>query len=166
MTYPNGVAVTNVWDVANRLIYTAAELGGATIAKFLYAYLDPATGRQTPLRYTVTDKDNNTTSYSYDKLNELISAVKKDSWDNILDSRSWSYNENSNRTQQIVNSVTTNYTYDNNNRLLTAGTLTYTWDDNGNLLTRSDGLSFSYDTRDFTASITPPGGSAISMSYT
>jgi len=34
------------------------------------------------------------------------------------------------------------------------------------MLTRSDGLVLSYDGRDFTASITPPGGSAISMGYT
>ena len=55
--------------------------------------------------------------------------------------------------------------------LLTFNTLqsapvTYTWDDNGNLLTRSDRLAFTYDTKDFTTSITPPGGSAISMTYT
>jgi RHS repeat-associated protein len=166
MTYPNSVVVMNSWDVANRLTLTQTNLGETTLTKFSYTYYDPTTGRDTNLRQTIVDKNNYTTTYTYDKLNELTSAIKKDSGGNTLDSRSWTYNENSNRTQQIINSATTNYTYDNNNRILTAGTLSYTWDNNGNLLSRSDGLTLTYDSKDFTASITPPGGSAISMNYT
>ncbi len=45
--------------------------------------------------------------------------------------------------------------------LTAAGSTTYSYDANGNLTGNSAGLSLSYNALNQTASITPPGGSAI-----
>lgn len=49
--------------------------------------------------------------------------------------------------------------------MTTAGSTTYSFDANGNQTGASGGLSFAYNAKDQTSSITPAGGSAISMTY-
>jgi YD repeat-containing protein len=61
---------------------------------------------------------------------------------------SWAYDEVGNRTKQVAPSRTTNYTYDADNRMLTAGSKTLTYDHNGNRLTESESsgeTTYSYD---------------------
>src|SRR5690606_4098757 len=53
-----------------------------------------------------------------------------------------------NRTQSVIDGVTTRYSYDLNDRLLSAGNTTYTYDNNGNTLTETENgqtTGYSYD---------------------
>lgn len=65
----------------------------------------------------------------------------------------------------VKNSVTTGYTYNNNNQLLTettgGTTITYDYDDNGNLDSKTDGTNttnYAWDWQNRLASVSEPGG--------
>ncbi len=83
----------------------------------------------------------------------------------MIDDYQYTYDGAGNRLTQTVNGTTTTYTYNNASELTAAGSITYSYDANGNLTGNSAGLSLSYNALNQTASITPPGGSAIGMSY-
>jgi len=51
-------------------------------------------------------------------------------------------------------------------QLTAAGSTTYSYDGNGNETSNSAGRQWSYNAKDQATSVTPPGGSAIPMSYT
>jgi YD repeat-containing protein len=131
-----------------------------------YSYVNPATNQPTDLRYAVTDQGANTTTYSYDALSRLLEAKTTNGGGSTTDDRSYIYDAVGNRLSQDVNGATTNYTYSSANELTSAGNLTCSYDANGSLTGRGDGLSLSYNLANFTVSITPPGGSAIDMTYT
>jgi len=80
-----------------------------------------------------------TIAYSYDALNRLTAAD--------YDSGTffhYTYDEVGNRLNETTDVGSTDYVYDNANRLVDADGVTFTWDDNGNLL--SDGVSsYAYD---------------------
>lgn len=76
----------------------------------------------------------------------------------------WTYDAVGNRVQQVRNGVVTNCTYDDDNRLLSAGAVTYRWDANGNMVSRTangETLNFLYDYEDrlqmITRSLQPSG---------
>ncbi len=99
-------------------------------------------------------------------LNRLLEAQTKNSGGTVIDDYKYEYDGAGNRTKQTVNGTATSYTYNAANKLTSDGTNTYSYDANGNLTGSSAGLSLSYNSLNQTASITPPGGSAIGMSYT
>jgi RHS repeat-associated protein len=113
----------------------------------------------------VTNEAASTISYTYDALNRLSRAKTTASGGAITDDRLYAYDAVGNRMSQTINGVTTSYTYNSANELLTSGGLTYTYDGNGSLTARSDGLALAYDASNFTSSITPPGGATLNMSY-
>ncbi len=84
-----------------------------------------------------TTYDERTITYGYDKLSRLLSA----GYAGITPSRQYTYKYDraGNRTQQVATiggaPTTTNYTFDNANRLTADGTNTYGYDNNGNLTT-------------------------------
>jgi RHS repeat-associated protein len=98
-----------------------------------------------PLEYIHTENFN--WYYEYDGLYRLTYACSN--WDDIGlicqgDEFTYTYDAVGNRTSQIINGLTTNYTYDSANRLTSVDGVTYTWDNNGNLL--SDGINtYTYD---------------------
>lgn len=82
---------------------------------------------------------------SYDDNGNLIT----DSVDGNY-SAHYDYDRVGNRTGSSINGVSTAYTYDDNDRLITAGGETYTYDDNGNTLSKTLGgetSTFSYDSK-------------------
>jgi len=118
----------------------------------------------------VTDWLNNVTSYEYDSAGNLIRTINADGsiilheYDNanrlksILDYGSnatvnaifrYTLNSLGNRTaisfyqplNVIPSTQNTNYTYNTDNRLLTAGAATFNYDNNGNLMTKTIGSS-------------------------
>jgi RHS repeat-associated protein len=71
---------------------------------------------------------------------------------------SWSYDQVGNRLTQTAPGGTTNYSYDENDRLTQAGSSTYAYDDNGNLLSISTGQTFTWDVFNRLTQATGPGG--------
>lgn len=167
MAYPNGVTVTIGRDTAGEVSSIVAKnSGGTTLLSRTYSYVNPANGSHTVQRYSITDQAGNVTTYTYDGLNRLTGSTTKNSGGTVTDARSYSYDALGNRLSQVINGVTSNYTYNTANGTMTVGSLTYTFDADGNLVSRTDGLSLTYNTANLTTSMTPPGGSAIGMTYT
>lgn len=171
--YPNAVTQFVRYDAANRIerIWAQRVPGGPILTDFTYCYRLPLNdsctgGVDTGLRQRVIDKDGNRTVYTYDILGRLELAEERSSTGALLNSYAYSYDANSNRTSQTVNGATTTYSHNGADQLTQAGTTTHTYDANGNETSRSDGHSAAYNAKDQAASITPPGGSAIAMSYT
>jgi len=91
--------------------------------------------------------------YQYDFLNRLI---REERTGYAPGNVQWTYDAVGNRLQQVKDGVVTNYTYDEDNRLLSAGAVTYRWDANGNMIERAqDGVfyRFQYDAEDRLTSI-------------
>jgi len=125
---------------------------------------------------SVTDKDGNETTYGYDFLDRLTSAVERNSGNTIVDNRAYAYDLASNRQTQTINGSTTSFAYNAANQLCwtysgaacgspPGGATTYSYDANGNTAANSAGLDFDYNVRDQTTAFTAPGGSAISFGY-
>jgi len=148
--------------------------------RFSYAYgLSPS--GQSELLQSVIDKDNNKTTYGYDLLARLTSAIEKASGGAgaTLDNRSWSYDKASNRKSQTVNGATTSYGYNAANELCwlyggsstnacgspPSGATTFTHDANGNMTADTTGLALAYNIKDQTTSYTPPGGTTTAFTY-
>lgn len=164
--YPNGVTMYVTYDAANRIVRVLGKkpASGTVLTDFTYSWTN-ASGQDTGLRQSVTDKDGTKTSYSYDALNRLTLAEERSSAGTLLNSYAYAYDANSNRSSQTVNGVTTTYSHNAADQLTAAGSVTYSYDGNGNETGSSAGRSFTYNPKDQVTSATPAGGSAISMSY-
>lgn len=156
VVYPNGVSVQYAWDGAGEITSVKAVSGGGqTLLQRQYGYVSPATGQSTLQRYSVSDAASSTT-YGYDALNRLTSAVVKNGSGAVTDSRSYTYDAIGNRTGQTINGTTTSYTYDLSKGTITAGGTKYTLDANGNVTriqTGSNSRSFSYNAANFTSAV-------------
>ena len=165
--YPNGVTMYFMYDASNRIkrVWAKKVASGTILTDFTYEWKN-AVGADTGLRQSVTDKDGSKTSYTYNPLNRLERAEERSSAGTLLNSYSYTYDANSNRTGQTVNGVTTTYSHNDADQLTSAGSTTFTYDGNGNETGNSAGRSFAYNAKDQVVSATPAGGSAIPMSYT
>ena len=174
-TYPNGVEQTVTLDASDKPTRIRAVKGATVLTDFAYDYEEPSPGtRQTKLRQSVTDKDGNETTYGYDFMDRLTSAVRRDSSNAVLDDRSYAYDLASNRTEQVVNGATTSYGYGAANQLCwtyggmssaacgspPSGATAYSYDANGNTTASSAGLDFDYDDRAQVPGVVWPGGDA------
>ncbi len=165
--YPNGVSMYLTYDAANRLTRVTGKkpASGTVLTDLSYEWKN-ALGADSGLRHAVTDKDGNRTSYSYDALNRLTKAEERNSAGMLLNSYAYAYDASSNRSSQTVNGVGTTYTHNGADQLTAAGSVTYSYDGNGNETGNSAGRAWTYNVKDQAVSVTPPGGSALSMSYT
>lgn len=172
--YPNGVVMTQSYDASERLTSIVATKGSTELTGYSYTYT--LNGKDTSLRQTVTDQvRGQTTTYNYDSQNRLTSATTAGG-----STYAYAYDANGNRLSQTINGSQTSYAYNAANELCWSyagasnagcslpptGATTYTFDGNGNETGDSAGASFSYNAKNQTTSITPAGGSALSMSYT
>ena len=85
------------------------------------------------LRTKVVDNTGKTTDYTYDNAGKLIKEVVIENGKVTL-TASYSYDAVGNRLTKTENNITTNYSYDKNNRLLKEGNISYTYDNVGNLI--------------------------------
>jgi RHS repeat-associated protein len=166
VTFPNGVTETFTSNTLGQVTkVSAATAGGAVLTSLTYSYVNPANGHATDTRFTVTDAVGNVTSYGYDSLSRLTSAVTKSASGSTISSYQYAYDPVGNITSENLNGTTTAMSYNGADQLTQAGTASYTYDGAGNELGNSAGLTFSYNALNQTSSITPGGGSAISMAY-
>jgi YD repeat-containing protein len=177
-TYPNGVEQTVTFDSSDKPTRVRAVKGATVLTDFTYDYvMSPTT--ETKLRQSVTDKDGNETTYGYDFLDRLTSAVERNSGSTVIDNRAYGYDLASNRQSQTINGTTTSYGYNAANELCwhyvgssgaacgspPGGAVTYSYDANGNTTATSAGVDFDYNVRDQTTSLTVGGGSPITFGY-
>lgn len=151
VNYPNGTSERYAYDNLNRVIQKETYDGAGALTQS-YAYtLDP-TGRRT----RVDELGGNSIIYSYDNLYRLTrETIPGSSYD-----ATYSYDVVGNRTQRLINGLTTNYTYDDNDRLVQQGDSIYDYDDNGNTLSvaSSNGMVlFDYDDKNQLVSMVNEG---------
>ncbi len=133
MTLGNGIQVTRDYDLAYRV--TDIDQGVAMDRSYGYDANSNITG--------ITDHLNATKnqSFGYDALNRLDSAT------GVYGSESYAYDPVGNRTQSVINSVTSTYGYaSNSNRLASVDSDTYSYDAVGNI-TNDGNRQFVYDDR-------------------
>ncbi|GIV16922.1 MAG: hypothetical protein KatS3mg022_2357 [Armatimonadota bacterium] len=126
------------------------DVSGNVLASFVYSYQQ--NGRCKQVNEQIWSAQS-VVRYRYDFLNRLIREERTGYAPLNVE---WTYDAVGNRIQQVKDGVVTNYTYDDDNRLLSAGAVTYAWDANGNMVERvADGVfyRFQYDTEDRLTSI-------------
>jgi RHS repeat-associated protein len=180
--YPNGVTQSVTYDTSDKpTTITGVKAGSppTTLTSFTYDYKVSPTVEGKLLR-SVTDKNGNKTTYTYDTMVErLLSAVEKNSGGTTIDTRSYTYDNASNQKTRTINGSTVTFAYNGANEMCwhfvgtsansclspPAGADVFSYDSNGNTLGANNGLDFDYNIRDQTTSWTPPGGSATTFSY-
>ncbi|MEJ2754521.1 MAG: RHS repeat-associated core domain-containing protein [Gammaproteobacteria bacterium] len=127
------------YDVLNRLTRLETYDGTGSLVE-QYDYTLEATGRRTGL----TEQDGRDTRYTYDSLYRLTTETITDP--NAANYQaSYTYDAVGNRILEVIDGVTTAYTYDANDRLIQQGGTQHSYDANGNLLSITlDGLTTGY----------------------
>ena len=166
ITYPGNKTVTYTYDAMNRMT-SVKDWNNATTT---YNYRNDG-----QLNYYQYPNQVRTT-YGYDGGGRVVSQTTKRSSGNgtTVASYNYTYDEFGNHTQETfvepygaypsTPTSTTNYSYNNANRLTTAGELSFGYDNNGNTTSRT-GRTYGYDVNnnltsasgDFTASYTYDG---------
>ena len=132
ITYPNNWMVSYSYDWADRLTRVTGWNNNNTL------YMYDAAGNlilTNNLPYGIT------TSYSYDNADRLISLETKKSDDSVICSYQYTLDAVGNKTavsavepvEPNLSFLDVNYTYNQDNQLLTANEATFQYDDNGNL---------------------------------
>lgn len=121
------------------------DVSGNVLASFGYSYQQ--NGRCKQVNEQVWSAQS-VVRYKYDFLNRLVREERTGYAPLNVE---WTYDAVDNRVQQVKDGVVTNYTDDDDNRLLSAGSVTYAWDANGNRLSRTENgvvTAFLYDFED------------------
>jgi len=160
-TDPNGVTLTEAHDASGRVTSSTGTKGATALTGFSYTYIKGMNDAN--LRNSMTNTVTGvTTNYSYDAANRLLGAV------NPTQNNQYTYDGGGNRLTATLNgtSAFTSPTYNAVNELTAVNGTTLSYDANGNETGRSTGLTaFAYNQANQTTSITPQGGSALSLTY-
>ncbi len=158
MAYHNGNRTNYVYDGRNRLTrLSTTDSSSEVLQQFDYT-LHP-TGRRTQ----IDEANGRSTSYGYDVLYRLTSESISDAVNGDY-TASYSYDAVGNRTQSVIDGVTTAYSYDENNRLTQQGGTVYSYDSQGNTLSETlDGntVSYSYNSQHELIERTDASGSTL-----
>lgn len=153
--YPNSVVTNTTYDILGR-ISKVETLNGANILQS-FNYTHDAAGN----RLSILESSGTLTQYNYDNLYRLTQELVNG---NLVES--YTYDLVGNRLTKFDGLTTTNYSYDINDRILSAGTTSYTYDANGNTLSETQSSvtsNYSWDYEDRLKTFTKPGTTA---SYT
>ncbi len=157
-TNPNGTTVTLSYNSADWLTSVVNKKSdGTVLSSFTYAYNTDG------LRGSVTEADGSQVTYGYDPLHRLTSEVRAGTNPYTI---SYGYDPAGNRLNKVLNGVGTTYTYDDANRLLTAGSTTYGWNANGNQISKTQSgvtTNYAYDFDDQLTSFSGP--TSVSLVY-
>ena len=165
LVYPDGKAVAYDYDPANRLVSVTDWLGNVT----RYEY--DVTGNLVAATYP----DRSTVLQDYDGANRLKSMLDFKGDATVNAAFDYALDQSGNRKAvsfyQPLNAVPSiqkvSYSYDADNRLLTAGTTQFQYDNEGNLKTRTSGSTVSTYSWNYDAIITRiVNGSSYTAYYT
>lgn len=135
-SFPTFVAQTNTYNEANQLTSIVDTKGGQIVKSFTYT-LDDA-GNRTAVQDLIGNEID-----ALDDLYRLTGAQYADGT-----TQSYVYDDVGNRLTKVQGQNTTNYTYDNADRLTSAGAASYTYDNNGNQTSRgADTFTWDYENR-------------------
>ncbi len=154
----NGTYATYSYDNTDRLI-SLINRNSSNIVLTSYSYTYDNKGN----RISMTDKDAGVNNYTYDNTDQVTGVSYSDG-----SSESFTYDSWGNRTQLIKDGITTNYTYDSADRILTAGSTAYTFDNNGNLTGKIVGVdttTYNYDGENRLTQVTLPNAKTNTFSY-
>jgi RHS repeat-associated protein len=161
---PNGIVMEYTYDTLNRLLKLVNKNSNGDIISSYEYTLGPSGNR-----LKVTEASGRMVDYSYDSTYKLIEEKITDTTagNRTID---YSYDAVGNRLVKVDNGITTNYTYDENYRLLSEGSNTYTYDNNGNTISKisaEESVSYSYDYRNrlISATTNNSGGGSASVEY-
>ena len=158
VTQANGVITSYNYDSLNRLTQLTSRASNGTVLQ-QYSYTLDATGRRT----RIIEHNGRASEYRYDDLYRLVEEAITDP-QNGNHLAQYQYDTVGNRTQSTVNGVTTSYSYDANDRILSQGGTSYTYDANGNTLAEASSsgtTSYSWDARNRLTEATTPNGSLL-----
>lgn len=182
VSYPNDVVEDSDYDDSGRLKAIKATKAQTVLTSFAYDYKqEDQGGADGSLRNSVTENVaslvNERSTYTYDGLSRLDTAVTKavasgaqvHAWD-------YDYDRRSNRTCETADGAKTKHTYNDAYQLTSAGSTTncatapaspttYSYDGVGNQTASSGGQGFSYNPKNQTTSITPPGAAPKTYDY-
>jgi len=156
--YPNGMRANYTYDAAGQLLqlrYTTSN--GSTL--YAWSCLFDLAGN----KIRSTDKNNATTEYRYDRLDRLVNESYPDG-----SSVTYTYDAVGNRLSRTNSSGSIDYTYDADNRLLSAGGVVYGWDARGNRINKTDATGtaeYHYDYEGRLSSVAHANGSTTTYSY-
>lgn len=141
--YPNGITTTYEYNDNNLLVGQVSKNAAGTVIAS-YEYTLGENGER-----LICQELNRKVTYTYDDLQRLTSETIESNGTTSV--TTYFYDSNSNRTCMNKDGVVTNYTYNELNQLVQAGTVVYTYDDAGNLVAQSDNgmliASYEYNSR-------------------
>lgn len=166
-TYPTSppvvMSVEYVPDGHVKKIEATKTVSGVTTVLSRRSYTYTVGAKDTLLRRSETDGvANKVTAYSYDPSNRLTRAQTVSG--GTADYQ-YGYDANSNRTSTTVNGVTTSYGFNQANQLTSGSPTIPTYDGAGNETRGPNNRTATYNAKGQTASITPPGGTALNFTY-
>ena len=166
VTYPNHVSVTLGYDNSGRQTSIVAKNSGGTVLdSFAYTYVKGA--NDTDLRQTIKDAQGDTTTLSYDALNELTQSVSTNAGGSQIGKDTYTYDANGNRTSW-TNGFARNQAYNGANELLSDYFGSDSFDANGNMTaghTSTNSVAMGYNAAGQTTSFTS-GSNSATQAYT
>jgi len=154
----NGTYTTYHYDRANHLLSLVnRKSSGEVISSYTYEH--DAAGNRTKM----IEANGDETTYRYDDLYRLTGVTYPDG-----STVGYVYDSVGNRLVMTDTTGTTGYSYDDSDRLQSAGMVTYGWDNNGNMIGKADesgATTYTYDYENRLISVTLPGGSTDTFTY-
>jgi RHS repeat-associated protein len=159
---PNGITTSYAYNERNQLTGITHSNSSGVQQSFAYT-LDKAGNRK-----SVTEADGSSIQWTYDNLYRLTNETRFNSSSAMIAQASFVYDLAGNRLSQNINGNTTNYTYNELDQLLSAGSKQYEYDDRGNLTKVTDGTNvatYEYDSTNRQVNATMPDGKTIANVY-
>lgn len=154
---PNGVDTIYTPNVRNQIDRITHFNASGLLQSFDYD-LDNAGNRT-----KVIEADGSTISWGYDKLYRLTDEVQRNSGNAITLQSHFEYDAVGNWDWTTINGVTTDYSYNELDQLVSAGSITYDYDGRGNLEQVTNGsqvTTYSYDSTNRLTNVSIPGMTA------
>ena len=165
LAYPNGTAVSYVYDNNNRLTQlTHQNSVGEILAS--YAYTLGAIGNRT----RIDESNGISRKYDYDDLYRLTKEQVTDPANAQTYKNDYSYDAVANRLNKTYTAynqpaASNDYAYNNADQLLTENGIAYTYDLNGNLASKTDSIGTTTYTYDYENRLVKVSAPAVITEY-